>query len=70
MGDNRAYSYGDRSDALEASLPTRYRSPGRSDLPHLQLELMRRSFARIDTCREAGENNKVRRRELLSFFTG
>jgi hypothetical protein len=54
MGDNRAYSYRDRSDALEAALPARYRSPGRFDLPHLQLELMRRSFARIDTRREAG----------------
>jgi len=35
--------------ARQAALPARYRSPGRSDLPHLQLELTRRSFARIDT---------------------
>jgi hypothetical protein len=72
MGDNRAYSDRDRSDALETALPARYRSPGRSDLPHLQLELMRGSFARIDTCAKPGEeeNNKVRRRELLSFFHG
>ena len=35
MGDNRAYSDRDRSDALETALPARYRSPGRSDLPHL-----------------------------------
>ena len=89
MGDNRAYSYRDRSDALEAALPARYRSPGRSDLPHLRLELMRRSFARfrhpaasadatglrVDLIEDEvkpgeEENNKVRRRELLSFFTG
>jgi hypothetical protein len=54
MGDNRAYSDRDRSDAPETALPARYRSPGRSDLPHLQLELARGSFARIDTWREAG----------------
>jgi hypothetical protein len=37
----------------QAALPAHYRSPGRSDLPHLQLELTRRSFARIDTRRRA-----------------
>ena len=71
MGDHPAYSYRDRPDAVEAALPARYRSPGRSDLPTLQLELMRRNSRESTPGAKPGEeeNNEVRRRELLSFFT-
>jgi hypothetical protein len=72
MGDNRAYSDRDCSDTLETALPARYRSPGRSDLPHLQLELIRRVLRESTPSAKPGEeeNNKIRRRELLSFFHG
>jgi hypothetical protein len=73
MGDNRAYSDRDRSDALETALPARYRSPGRSDLPPTYSSSSCGAVSRESTPgAKPGEeeNNKVRRRELLSFFHG